>query len=315
MKRALVAALVVIYWIPAARADGNRPKVQVEYTAPVDTAPRPQAKDAVREVERRSKALRAEAEEAQRDDGDLQAKAAAIFDRVNEQGSHDVVDTNLEGWAKPELQTEGTVDGMLNTVGKEVSRFRGKSEAPPAPMIASALGHGRRIRDMGLMDYTDALNSNQLGVYVYKKNAPIGIYFNKVFYKLQALLGDSFAAATAIHEAAHARDHDQGKLNPKEVIKGEKLAYETEYWWMKAIDPKGQKLAWARVTFCTPQGGLPEADTDVCQFLEHLAKIMHYGAHDDFNGLVASLGYRDRSDDPFASAEMMGNCPFHGVKH
>jgi hypothetical protein len=263
-------------------------------------------------MERRSNEVRAASQESAHPDSDLRARAESLFDSVNSGAGSDVVTPALEGWAKPDRSTEGTVDGMMNAMRSELNRTRSLAEAPPPPMLGEAYSHGKHIRDSGLMSYTDSLNESQLGVYVYTKSAPVGIYFNKVFYKLQAALGDAFAAATAIHESAHSRDHDQGKLNPKEVIKGEKLAYETEYWWMKTIDPKGQKLAWARVTFCTPQGGLGNSDKDTCQFLEHLAKIMHYGSNGDFDGLVASLGYKDRGTDPFGNAEMMGYCPFHG---
>lgn len=149
------------------------------------------------------------------------------------------------------------------------------------------------------MQYDDGsvLGSNQLGAYVYKKEGPVGIYFNKVFRTLQQHLGDGFTAATLFHETGHAHDDACGHLNPKEVKKGEEVAFKTEYLWLRTLDPSGQKLAWARHKYCVADTGSPEM---VCKYLKHLAMILDYGSKDDFAGLVDHLGYQDREEDPFA---------------
>ena len=112
----------------------------------------------------------------------------------------------------------------------------------------------------------------------------------------QRFLGDGLASATAVHEATHAKDHAEGKLNPIEVKKGEIAAFKAEYLWLLAMDRRGEKLAWARTTYCRPDSQAPEL---VCQYLKHLAKIKHFGERDDFKGLVEALGYQDRSKNPF----------------
>ncbi len=206
-----------------------------------------------------------------------------------------VGNVDLRGWDKPDLETSGSVEGLVDKSGNTIAeaKFKTNAEAPPAPELEDAWVYGRELHQAGMMEYDQEgkLDKGTLGAFLYTKTAALGVLFNKAFKDIQKWVGDQFAAATAVHEAAHARDHAQGELNNKEVKKGEKQAFETEYKYLRLVDPTGQKLAYARVNLCSPSSIAPKA---ACDYVTHLAKISWYGEKGDWDGLVSSLGYEDR---------------------
>lgn len=234
------------------------------------------------------------------DHQDIHALASRLFERLPEETTADVPAVNLRGWKKPDLRSEETVDGLMTKMREGLETY----EVPAAAQdrMLGAYQYGESMRQAGKMFYDreDELQAGQIGAYVYTKDSAIKIIYNKGMRLLQRFLGDEFAAATAVHESAHTHDHFEGGLNPVEVRKGEKVAFQSEYWWLKIIDPTGEKLSFARATvgkFATGKLKAPEA---VCEYLEHLAQIREHGDKGDIEGLVDSLGYQDRKTDPFA---------------
>lgn len=263
-----------------------------------------------KELEQKARSLDHEADDLRVPDSQVRDRAQAMFDGVTQDDASAVGGVVLRGWDKPDFDTNQDVDGMLHKVRSTIS----SAKAPPAPELDEARDYGESMRGRGLMGYDEegALGDGTLGVYMYTKSAPIGIYYNRFMRVLQAYLGDQFAAATAVHEAAHSRDHAQGRLSPRRVKDGEKLAYQTEYWWLKTMDPKGHKLAWARVTFCGEGGA--SAPKEVCSALEHYARIQHYGDRGDYDGLVVALGYQDNAGAAWGE-NLHGHGHFAGDGH
>lgn len=231
---------------------------------------------------------------------DLHAQAASMWNSVSAMPAAPAV--QLRGWEKPDRSSRSNIEGMMSEIQDTLARSWSQNREPPAPELLEAYEYGDGVRAAGRAEYDkgEVLKDSQLGAYVFSRTEAIGIYFNKAFRNLQQALGDGFAAATAVHESAHARDHAKGQLNAVQVRAGEKLAFKTEFLWLQTLDPSGQKLAWARYNFC---GADIESNPPnmACRYLQHLAQIKDYASRDDYDGLVAKLGYKDRDHDPFAA--------------
>lgn len=290
-----VSLLAALLAFPAAAAPG------VEYTAPVPAAPALMETGPVGAIEVETDRLQDALSNPATSKAELHGRAEALFGGMLRPEASAVGGMSLRGWDKPDMSSEDSVSGLIDRSGNTIAaaKFKTNAEAPPSPELIDAWHSGRELTAEGMVKYDDEdkLGKGTLGAYLYTKTEAIGIVFNKHFKSIQRWLGDEFAAATAIHESAHARDHGKGQLNAKEVKKGEKQAFETEYKYLRLVDPKGQKLAWARVNFCSPDTMAPKL---VCDYLTHLAKISWYGEKGDWDGLVSSLGYQDRAEDPFA---------------
>lgn len=283
---------------------GTAGAVEVSYTAPVSKAPVEASKNVAvidGEVGKLKEAVSSPDVSSQ----DLRAKAETLFEGLTLRESSDVGGMDLRGWEKPDQKTTDDVQGMLDAT-EQTLIISMATKAPPAPDLVEAHQYGKGMNADGKMAYDAAgrLNGDTLGAYEYSRDSAIGIYFNKAFKTIQRTLGDAFAAATAVHEAAHARDHAKGELNPVEVRKGEELAFKTEYLWLRTMDPSGQRLAWARYNYCGEDGSKTGV---VCDYLKHLADIQDFGSRDDFGGLVKKLGYQDRERDPFEAPETKGS--------
>lgn len=242
---------------------------------------------------------------------ELHGRAGNLFGNILRQDSAAIGGVDLRGWAKPDTSTSGNVDGLIEKSGDTIAeaKFKTTADAPPAPELVDAWLYGRELRKADMMGYDQdgKLDKGTLGAFLYTKTSALGVLFNKKFTDIQRWVGDQFAAATAVHEAAHARDHAAGELNSKEVKKGEKLAFETEYKYLRLVDPTGQKLSYARVNLCAPTSLAPKI---ACEYVTHLAKISWYGEKGDWDGLVSSLGYEDRPGHDHAHHEGDGH-PAH----
>ncbi|MFA6031046.1 MAG: hypothetical protein WC969_14410 [Elusimicrobiota bacterium] len=233
------------------------------------------------------------------DSQDVHALAARLFETVPNERTTRMPTFVPRGWQKPVRETEANVESLMGTVqrGLEVA------DVPPPKELIDAYLYGREMKHKDLMAYDeegDKLKGGVIGAYIYDHASAVAILFNRTFRALQRWLGDELAGATAVHEGAHARDHQHGLLNPIEVKKGEKLAFQTEYLWLKMADPSGEKLCWSRVTIGKFSGGKSDAPGFVADYLEHLAKIREFGDKGDFDGLVDALGYQDRKSSPYA---------------
>ena len=286
----LLAALAIL----SAVEGPVQAQIGVQYTAPTPEAATPaatpQATALVDETDQLNDALANPA--VSRDE--LHGRAGNLFGNILRPDSSAVGNVDLRGWEKPDFETSGSVEGLVDKSGDTIAeaKFKAKADAPPAPELVDAWLYGRELHKDGMMAYDqeDKLDKGTLGAFLYTKTEALGVLFNKRFKDVQKWVGDQFAAATAVHEAAHARDHAAGELNSKEVKKGETQAFETEYKYLRLVDPTGQKLSYARVNLCSPSSIAPKV---ACEYVTHLAKISWYGEKGDWDGLVSALGYQD----------------------
>jgi hypothetical protein len=271
----------------------------VEYTAPPpETVARPEVGQAAALGDQTDK-LKDALSNPSVSQADLHERAGALFGGMERPEASRMGSVDLRGWDKPDRSTEDSIDGMVDRAGRTIAaaNFNPRSSVPPDPELASAWNYGRALNSNGMTGYDQdgKLGRGVLGAYLYNKTSAIGILFNEKFQTIQRYLGDQFAAATMVHESAHARDRENGRLNPQEVKKGETQAFETEFKYLRLVDPTGQRLAWSRVNFCAPTSPAPKL---VCDYLTHLAKISYYGEKNDWDGLVTSLGYEDQPGNP-----------------
>jgi hypothetical protein len=84
-----------------------------------------------------------------------------------------------------------------------------------------------------------------MGIYRYPKSGALGfIELNTNLAFIATQVGDPFAAAVLFHEAGgHSLDRN---ILTEGVIEAEILAFQVEYWWLKTIDPSGERLALLR---------------------------------------------------------------------
>lgn len=167
--------------------------------------------------------------------------------------------------------------------------------------LSGAMGMAGDLQSKGKMSMDGGLKAEVMGRYEYlRHNAELGaVKLNKALGKIAAKVGELIAFATVAHEAGHARDHQQGKLSPDAVIKGEILAFKTQYHWLKVVDPHGEKVAWLRTVVADQEKSSPSGmGKTTLAYLEHLAKLHDTnGEESKIEGLVKELGYEEHDHD------------------
>lgn len=316
---AAAVLLAALFVSPAHAAKAYR----VENGRAVETTPADgQVGTSVDYLDRESDGLRDAAANLTLSEDHLYARAQALWGRIPGEDTTGIGPVTLRGWEKPKIHTaeyqarEERETINIDGISQEVRNRILQSEVPE-PEVLEAYRYGEALKSSQMKTYDEdgQLGGGVLGVYKYTRDSAIGIFLNQMMRRVQAWAGNEFAAATDLHENAHARDHNKGHLNPVEVKKGEKLAYKTEFLWLQMMDPKGEKLSWARATIGKFATGPAKAPQFVGEYLEHLAMIRRFGEVGDYDGLVTALGYRDRSGSPWANAERVGEAEHAGHEH
>lgn len=236
-------------------------------------------------------------------DAALHFGAASLFEAVQRE-------TPAVGRGLPRIDREpvdghpGTIDGMIKTAEQRWDHYKMTThEVPPADVEASLL-YAQSLRREKRLDFdrTGAMPENQMGVFRYAKDKLEGgiIEVNQRMMLIATRLGEAFSYATLIHEAAHARARAAGRLDPKKVVDGELEAYRVQYWWLKAVDPKGERLAVLQgtLTFWLKKHPEDKISRMSLHYVDHLAELYNTdGEEPRLKDLIKRLGYEDGHGD------------------
>lgn len=169
------------------------------------------------------------------------------FSNVGLPSSAIAVRARLRGW-KAERAPEPSPATLTRLLSTAKSRLLEAPDIPP-PYLAEAHAQALAMEDRGRMAFERLADDDRAGEYVYKhESRALGdIKLNELLAYVAAVVGDAFAYATAIHEAAHAVEHMRGALSPQAVIAGEVAAFRAEYLYLKRITRDGEELATTRI--------------------------------------------------------------------
>jgi hypothetical protein len=204
------------------------------------------------------------------------------------------VAVNLRGWDK-ETDIKGgkaDVSRLFTSARKKLSDLN--TPTPPSG-LKSALDYADGLRVSGKIAEDAGLKDNQMGAYEWIKTALGDIKLNTSLNFIAGQIGDVLAFATLAHEAGHARDHQEGKLDGKNVIDGEISAFRTQYQWLKLVDPHGERVAWLRAVMMQRQREAPSRlNETTLAYLLHLAKLHDTeGDTEKLRSFVHEMGYED----------------------
>jgi hypothetical protein len=208
------------------------------------------------------------------------------------------VQSNLRGWdfpAAPESSSPASSKQLLESADKRLAFY---NKEVPKP-LAKAMDYARGMTRDGKVDYDKSgeLSDNEMGEYKYwLDKAELGtIKLNKYLALIAAKVGSTFAFATVAHESGHARDQQDGKLNPKDVIQGEVMAFQTEDLRLTVADPYGEKIGYLRARLMIERRDHPnQIGAMTLLYLNHLADLQSTnGDEDAIRKMVEKLGYKD----------------------
>ena len=228
-------------------------------------------------------------------DGTVYQMAQDFFGRVPD--TKIVVNVNLRGWDREPTPAAAPADIQRLISGAD-QRLAFYDKEIPSPM-SEAMKYARGMQQSGRADFDRKreLSDNEMGVYNYWLNkAELGsIKLNDALSLLATKIGDAIAFATLIHEAAHARDQQAGKLNDKDVIAGEVSAFLTQYQWLKVADPYDERICYLRTAFMAAQQEHPSRLGAIgLSYLNHLAELQATkGDPQAIKEMVEKLGYKD----------------------
>ena len=231
-----------------------------------------------------------------RTDAEVARMAHDLFGRMP--STKIVVHANLRGWDREPTPPSSAPADAARLVESADKRLNFYDKEVPAP-LAKAMDLARRMQKDGSADFDKErkLKDDEMGVYNYFINlAQLGtIRLNNALSFLAAQIGDAIVYATLIHEAAHARDHQDGKLSDKDVLDGEVLSFQAQYQWLKVADPYDERICYLRTAFMTAQRESPSRLGAVgLQYLNHLAELQETkGDAGKIREMAVRLGYRD----------------------
>lgn len=233
-------------------------------------------------------------------DEDVAALAHDFFGKIP--GATIKVEGKFRGWDfEPAAEkSETSVARLIETADKRLLYF---NKNVPAPELLEAQSYAHAVNGAGKLDFDRAgsMDKSQMGVYEYfAKKMELGVIkLNNLLKEVAAEAGDAFAYATVAHESGHTRDHQHGKLSPKDVIAGEVRAFKTQYQWISVIDPYGERLAFLRTKLMAEQERSPSAVRGrVLTYMNHLADVAETGGDEKkLRELVIKLGYDEHGHD------------------
>ncbi len=236
-------------------------------------------------------------------DGDLHHGAARLFEAVQSE-------TPLFRPAPMPIARErvdghlGTIDGMIKEAQQRWDHYKMHATEVPNVDLEASIAFGKRLRDEKRMDFdpTGAMPENQMGVFRYAKDKLTGgvVEVNNRMALIATRLGEAFSYSTLVHEATHGKDREAGRLDPKAVIDGEVAAYRAQYYWLKALDPKAERMAVLHSTLTLWLKRHPEDKVSKMSltYLEHLITVFDTDGEDPkIKKMIKDLGYKDGDDD------------------
>ena len=170
------------------------------------------------------------------------------------------------------------------------------SHATVPPPVAKAMARASQMNQDGRMEF-DALPDHVMGFYQYLRGRmALGVIkLNKDLSDMAPLIGDILVYSTPIHEDTHAGDHQDGKLDEREVITAEVAAFKAEQLWLKIADPYGERVCFLRAKLANMTRRKPSHLIAMASnYLQHLAEIQATGGDENkLRELALRRGYRD----------------------
>lgn len=198
----------------------------------------------------------------------------------------------------------GTVDGMIETAQQRWDHYRLRTAEVPPAELEGAITYARDLREQKRagFDKTGKMADNQMGVFRYAKDKLQGglVEINRRMALLATRIGEAFSYATLVHEAAHARARESGRLDPQHVIDGEVEAYRVEYEWLKVVDPSMERLIVLHVTLSRFVELHPEdrLTAQAVGYVKHLIDLYDTGGEESkLREYVKKLGYEEADGD------------------
>ena len=240
------------------------------------------------------------------DNYSVRGRAAAFFDGVPSEIP--VMRPTVGGIDRERVDGhEGSIDGMLDEAQNRWDRYKASAAGVPDQQLDAAIAYAREMRRGKRVEFQAQMAEKQMGEFRYAKDHfDLGaINLNARLTLLATRIGEAFSYATLVHEAAHAKARADGRLDPAHEIDNEIEAYRVQCLWLKAIDPRAERMV---VMISTLKLRLRVHPTDEVSrlslsYLEHLLEIWDTDAEDaKLRDLVKKLGYQDGGVDPAATA-------------
>lgn len=278
-RKPLVAALVLAFALPA-RAQ-NDDKGAAVVSASAVQADVDQLHDAVA-----SPAV---------DEAGVRGRASAFFDGVPSETpsfrpaprvmDREAVDGHM-----------GTIDGMIDEAQKRWDRYKFTTSEVPDARLDAAIAYAKDLHAQHRVAFDPKLPENQMGEFRYSKDkADDGVInLNARLALLATRIGEAFAYATLVHEAAHAKARQEGRLKPEATIDNEVEAYRVQYQWLKIVDPRAERMIVLHSTLKLHLQLHPEDKVSrlSVSYLEHLLQLWDTnGEEAALKEMIKKLGY------------------------
>jgi hypothetical protein len=191
----------------------------------------------------------------------------------------------------------GTIEGMMDEAQKRWDIYK-MTAALPDPKLDAAIAYAKDLRGQKRVDFDPKLPENQMGEFRYSQDKLDDgvIKLNARLALLATRIGEAFAYATLVHEAAHAKARVEGRLDPKKTMDNEVEAYGVQYRWLKVIDPRAERMIVMHSTIQLHLQVHPEDQVSrlSLSYLEHLLQLWDTNGEDGkLRDLIKKLGYKD----------------------
>lgn len=197
-----------------------------------------------------------------------------------------------------------TVDGMIQTAQQRWDHYKLTTREVPPAETEESMGFAKVMRDDRRAELAPngRMGENQMGSFEWAKDKVERgrIELNGRLALIACRIGEAFTYATLIHEATHAKAHAAGRLSAKEVVDGEVEAYRVEYRWIKAMDPRAERMIVLHSTLGLYLKRHPEdrVTRQSITYLEHLLALWDtHGEDQALREYIKKLGYQDGDRD------------------
>ncbi|HXT00519.1 MAG TPA: hypothetical protein VN915_07575 [Elusimicrobiota bacterium] len=229
------------------------------------------------------------------DDAGVRGRASAFFDGVPGRTPYfrpapRVMDReNVDGRV-------GTIDGMLDEAQKRWDHYKFTTAEVPDARLDAAVAYAKDLRGQHRVMFDPQLPENQMGEFRYSKDkADDGVVkLNARLALLATRIGEAFAYATVVHEAAHAKARQEGRLKPETTIDNEVEAYRVQYQWLKVIDPRAERMIVLQSTLKLHLQLHPQDKVSLLSksYVEHLLQLWDTkGEEAALKEMIKKLGY------------------------
>ena len=242
------------------------------------------------------------------DNASVQSQAANSFD-----GAGGILRNTPDFRAAPRLMDRepvdghvGTIKGMVDEAQKRYDRF--KLSNVPDPKLDAAIAYARELFGKERVKFDSSLPEIQMGEFEYSltdKSDLGSIKLNARLALLATRIGEAFCYAPLVHEAAHAKARAEGRLDPAHTLDNEVEAYRVQYLWLKALDPRAERMIVLMSTLKLHLQVHPEDSVSRLSvaYLQHLLDLWDTGGEDaKIRDFVTHHGYREGGVDPAATA-------------